>query len=167
MGKVDGEVGEDLVHLLGGLAPGCPEVHRGGPRAAHRRVQLRLRPNLPHRAARHRHVSASVTLSKQPTARRRDSRREAATRGDARGLRLGVFFSPAVRCDSDGRFQKGPARGLQLIWACWEWVKSPRGKEFGPTSCHSSGPAKSRVAAAVVGSSRRPGDPPCSRPTSL
>jgi hypothetical protein len=33
-------------------------VHRGGPRAAHRRVQLRPRPHLPHRpaAARHRRV---------------------------------------------------------------------------------------------------------------
>ena len=54
VGEVDGEVGEDLVHLLGGLTPARPEVHGGGPRAGHSRIQLRLRAHLPHRpTARH------------------------------------------------------------------------------------------------------------------
>lgn len=55
VGEVDGEVGEDLVHLLGRVAPCSPEVHGGGPGAGHRGIELRLRPHLPHRpAARHR-----------------------------------------------------------------------------------------------------------------
>jgi hypothetical protein len=54
VGEVDGEVREDLVHLLGRLAPGRPEVHRRRPRPGHRRLQLGRRAHLPHRpAARH------------------------------------------------------------------------------------------------------------------
>jgi len=54
VGEIDGEVREDLVHLLGRLAPGRPEVHGRRPRPCHRRLQLRRRTHLPHRpAARH------------------------------------------------------------------------------------------------------------------
>lgn len=100
MGEVDGEVGEDLVHLLGGLAPSRPEVHRGGPRAGHRCLQLRLRLHLPHRpAARHRLPGSIPPLTSRGSRMRIDA---AAVVDFVEGLRLGVFLCVAPSARSIG-----------------------------------------------------------------